>query len=65
MVGVVSKVDTKKLKYIGFSSLGQIFCDSGAGEVHNGSADRMCSIHVLIQIFRSVFQLGSVAVVRW
>lgn len=54
MVGF-SKVDTKKLKYIGLSSLGQICCIPGAGEVHNGSADGMCSIHVLIQIFLGLF----------
>lgn len=65
MVGFVSKVGSKKLKYTGLSSLGRIVCGPGAGEAHNGSAARMCSIHVLIQIFRFVFQLGSVAGIRW
>lgn len=55
MIDFVSKADTKKLKYIGLSSLGQICYCPDAGDVHNGSADRMCLIHVLIQIFLGLF----------
>lgn len=65
-VGFVSKVDTKTLKYVGLNSLGQICCGPGAVEVHKGlSRQNVSDSCANSDLLRSVFQLGSVAVIRW
>lgn len=65
MVGFVSKIDTKTLQYIGLNSLGQICCGPGAAEVHEGLSRQNVSDSCVNSDLGSVFQLGSVAVIRW
>jgi len=65
-VGSLSKVDTKTMKCIGWNSLRQICCGPGAAEVYEGlSRQNVSDSCANSGLLRSVFQLASVAVIRW